>query len=434
MELNLVFFYRLSILCFEPWCALAGMLLVCIHLLDLVAGGDKTKWIIDKHDMAPHKQKRLRDRDQDTDTDSENKSCRNTSATWQRFLVVESVSVDLPLSKLSPFAIQKGFQAIAETFKSIKRLRDGSFLVECARKLQAMGLLKTTQFIDRPMRVSVHKALNSSRGVIRCWDLVDMLEVEIQDELKDQGVVGVNRVTLKKEGKVIFLMFGAPELSKEIMVSYLKVKVALFVPNLMHCFNCNKFGHTSQRCEVAVKCPDCGKDKHEGWCEGPKLCSNCNGPHTSSAKDCPVWQKEEIQRVHIEKYISFLETRQLVEAKMPTVVFGGKFYAAAASSRRKSKSVECQTSLNIHLGRLSLMCVLLVDPDRYWPALRLPLGSQGWYRPTSRFCASPLSVLQRQIGVQPIPPKQALVVPPITTKWHLRVQWLPPKAHQKQVP
>ena len=150
-----------------------------------------------------------------------------------------------------------------------------------------------------------------------------MLEVEIQDELKDRGVVGVNRVTLKKEEKVIFLMFGAPELSKEIIVSYLKVKVALFVPNLMHCFNCNKFGHTSQCCKVAVKCPDCGKDKHEGWCEGPKLCSNCNGPHTSSAKDCPVWQKEEIQRVRIEKYISFPETRQLVEAKMPTVVFGG---------------------------------------------------------------------------------------------------------------
>ena len=30
-----------------------------------------------------------------------------------------------------------------------------------------------------------------------------MSEVEIRDELKDQGVVGVNRVTLKKEGKVI---------------------------------------------------------------------------------------------------------------------------------------------------------------------------------------------------------------------------------------
>ena len=35
----------------------------------------------------------------------------------------------------------------------------------------------------------------------------------------------------------------------------------------------------------------------------------------------------------------------MVEAKMPTVVSGGKTYAAAASTSRESKSVECQTCL-----------------------------------------------------------------------------------------
>ena len=116
--------------------------------------------------------------------------------------------------------------------------------------------------------------------------------------------------------------------------------------NPIRCFNCSKFGHTSHRCKVAAKCTGCGKDKHEGQCEGPKLCSNCNGPHASSAKDCLVWQKEkEIQHVRVEKRISFLEARQLVEAKMPTVITGGKTYATAASTRRESKSVECQTSL-----------------------------------------------------------------------------------------
>ena len=211
----------------------------------------------------------------------------------------------------------------------------------------------------------------------------------------------------KKEGKVIptntlFLTFGSPDLPKEITVGCLKLKVALFVPNPMRSFNCNKFGHTSQSCKVAAKWLGCGKDKHEGRCEGPKLCSNCNGPHASSAKDCPVWQKEkEIQRVLDEKIISFPEARQLAEAKMPTVVSGGKTYAAAASTRRESKSVECQTCLtcccccfqNVHIGRLSLMCVLLVVPDRYRPP------------------GSSLSVLRRHVGVQPIPTKRPLGVP-----------------------
>ena len=130
------------------------------------------------------------------------------------------------------------------------------------------------------------------------------------------------------------------------MVGYLKVKVDLFVPNPMRCFNCNKFGHTSQRCKVAAKCTDCVKDKHEGQCEGPKLCSNCNGPHASSAGDCPVWRRErEIQRVRVEKCVSFLEARQLVEARIPTVVSGGRTCAVATSTRRESKSVQCQTSL-----------------------------------------------------------------------------------------
>ena len=114
----------------------------------------------------------------------------------------------------------------------------------------------------------------------------------------------------------------------------------------MRCFNCNKFGHTSQHCKVATKCTGCGRDKHEGQCEGPKLCSNCNGPHASWAKDRPVWQKgKEIQRVHVEKCISFPEARQLVEAKMLTVITGGRTYASAASTRGESRSVQCQTSL-----------------------------------------------------------------------------------------
>ena len=40
-----------------------------------------------------------------------------------------------------------------------------------------------------------------------------------------------------------------------------------------------------------------------------------------------------------------LSGSQTVEAKMPTVITGGKTYGAAASTRRESKSVQCQTSL-----------------------------------------------------------------------------------------
>ena len=74
--------------------------------------------------MAAKHQSKKRVRDDDSDTDSDNEMLMKSETNWPRFLIVESMSEDLPLQKLSPFAIQKGFQAIAGTPKNIKRLRD----------------------------------------------------------------------------------------------------------------------------------------------------------------------------------------------------------------------------------------------------------------------------------------------------------------------
>ena len=230
----------------------------------------------------------------------------------------------------------------------------------------------------------------------------------------------------------LFLTFGSPELPKEITVGYLKVKVALFVPSPMRCFNCNKSGHTSQRCKVAA---GCGKDKHEGQCEGPKLCSNCNGPHASSAKDCPVWQKEEeIQCVRVEKRISFPEARQLVEVKMPTVISGGKTYAAAASTRRGSKSVQCQTSLTWVFSERPLRTTESNVRSSGGPG-SVPTGTQassGKARTVSADAWVPCESVKCSSETDrgsANPPKTASRGSTNFTKWHLRVLRLPSKAH-----
>ena len=61
------------------------------------------------------------DDDLNSDTDNEIFLMKDNRP---RFIVVQSASEERPLSKLSPFAVQKGFQAIAGTLKSTKRLRD----------------------------------------------------------------------------------------------------------------------------------------------------------------------------------------------------------------------------------------------------------------------------------------------------------------------
>ena len=120
-----------------------------------------------------------------------------------------------------------------------------------------------------------------------------MSELEIWDELKDQNLDRVHRVIVRKNEEVIpantlFLTFSSPDLPKKIKVGYLRMKVEIFVPNPLGCFNCNRFGHKSARCKTTAKGVRCAKEKHDGECDGPPNCSNCSGPHAASAKDCPA--------------------------------------------------------------------------------------------------------------------------------------------------
>ena len=256
-----------------------------------------------------------------------------------------------------------------------------------------------------------------------------MTEMEIRTELQEQGVVEVHMVTVKKHTEkvptnTLYLTINTPDLPKEIIVGYLKVTIALFVPNPMRCFICNKFGHTSQRCKVNAKCTGCGKDKHEGQCEGPKLCSNC-----------PVWQKEkEIQRVRVEKHISFQEARQLVEAKMPTVINGGK-------TRRESKSVQCQTSLNWVFSERPLRTTesnvrYSGGPGSVSTGTQASSGKSRTVSADARVPCESAKCFSEMDWGSADPPTTALGVPTIPTKWHLRVLRLPPKAQLRvqQVP
>ena len=58
------------------------------------------------------------------------------------FLVISSPD-DGALKKLSPFAVQNGFVGLAGEPKSVKKIKDGSLLVECYTDSHSKCLLKT---------------------------------------------------------------------------------------------------------------------------------------------------------------------------------------------------------------------------------------------------------------------------------------------------
>ncbi|GFX20093.1 RNA-directed DNA polymerase from mobile element jockey [Trichonephila clavipes] len=95
------------------------------------------------------------------------------------------------MSKISPFAIHKTLIGIGGEPKSVKRLRFRDLLIETTSALQTKSFLLAKSFLNNPVTVSLHKTLNSCRGVISEPDLLGTPDSEILEGFSDQGVTQV---------------------------------------------------------------------------------------------------------------------------------------------------------------------------------------------------------------------------------------------------
>ena len=250
-------------------------------------------------------------------SDSGSSSDPEAAPNWPRFLVVSSSGDDRTLSNLSPFAVQKGIEGVVGTPKSIKRLRSGDLLVEVNRSTQADNLLKTKLFVDVPVRVTPHRSLNSSKGVIRCLDIKNCSDEEILDGLASQHVSHLHRISVVREGVrkptgTFILTFNTPKPPKTLKIGYMQVRVDIYIPNPVRCFNCQRYGHFKSNCNRPATCEKCGQEGHSGdTCEGSPRCVNCQGCHPANSKTCQKWVEEkQIQKIKASNNITYKEARE----------------------------------------------------------------------------------------------------------------------------
>ena len=247
------------------------------------------------------------------------------------------------LSRLSTFAIQKGIQGLVGEPKTIKRLRSGELLIELDRETHSTKLLAVTVLAQVPVKVSPHRTLNTSKGVLRTPELKNTTREELLTQLKKQGVTDARMVTIKKNGEMIrvntaILTFNRPTPPATLKVGFERCTVQPYVPSPLRCFKCQQFGHQQDNCSKAKVCAKCAQPDHQDTaCTSAIKCVNCNGEHTAYSKNCPRWIIEkEIQRVRTERKISFPEARKIVEgvSKQPSF---------ASVVAKQVVSVGCQT-------------------------------------------------------------------------------------------
>ncbi|GFX09455.1 putative RNA-directed DNA polymerase from transposon BS [Trichonephila clavipes] len=223
------------------------------------------------------------------------------------------------MARKSPFVIHKAIIGIGGEPKSIKKLRSGDLLIETTSAFQSV--------ISEP-------------------DLLSSSEAEILEGLSDQGVTQVRRISVKKDSsffptKILIPTFNSPKLPSNIKAGYLNCKLRPYIPNLLRCFKCQRFGHSQTSCRGQLTCSRCASVGHASTdCSLEPKCINCLQPHPSDSKLCPKWKIEkQIQEIKTTQNISYPEARKLIVPQLPQT------YAQATKSSTLNNST--QTDENI---------------------------------------------------------------------------------------
>ena len=258
--------------------------------------------------------------DKRTDTPDnrlENTLVPQNSDDWPRFLVIQDAVQDSnSLLKLSPFAIAKGITGLAAKPVSVKKTSFG-LLVEVSQKSHADNLLRSKEMVYIPIKVTPHRTLNSSKGVIRCRELSGMTEEEIADELSEQSVSAVKRIMIKRQKATdtYILTFQKAELPQMIKVGYMNIRVNPYIPNPLRCYRCQDYGHGANKCTRPERCSRCGQNHANQNCNEEPSCVHCQQNHETSDRTCHRYLMEKkIQTVKFTERISFPEARKKVEA------------------------------------------------------------------------------------------------------------------------
>lgn len=220
----------------------------------------------------------------------------------------------------NPFVIGKFIEQTCGKIESANTEQKGTQYVLKMRSItQAKKLTQMTQLSDgTEVEIIPHPTLNISRCVVSCREVIDLTEEELLNELAEQGIKNVRRIT-RLEGKnrintpTLILTINGTEFPKYVMFGPLRIPTRTYYPAPMICYQCCSYGHTTKNCTSNKICKNCSGEhvEDEGKCSFAPYCKNCRGNHSPISRKCPLYVAEEkIIKMKVDSGLSFYEARK----------------------------------------------------------------------------------------------------------------------------
>lgn len=300
-----------------------------------------------------------------------------------RYLIASAISsipnIEVaPLASYNVFQVERGLDFISRNRLDVTEMRSGDLLIKVPDNKVAEQYLKANYIDCIPVKITLHKTLNTIQGRIFSRKIINITQEDLQESLKSQKVVDVRKIT-KLDGKevvatdaaiITFDLIYRPETLK---LGWERVPVEEYIPNPMKCHNCLKLGHTKKRCRNVEICKECGTPTPHEPCTR-KYCVNCQlESHTSNDASCPTfWKHKSVNYLRITRRCTNREAWEIYNDNptlntlkpIPRKVKNVQTYAQVLNHNLTDNNVSTTTTINLQNKENNAAPILNEQPTK----------------------------------------------------------------------
>nr|CAI5847005.1 unnamed protein product [Callosobruchus analis] len=237
---------------------------------------------------------------------------------------------------------QKNIVQISQVGKN--RVKVQLSTIEDANSLVCNSLLA-----QENLKAFIPNHLLTKKGIIAGVDTQFNDEYLMENICSGIKVIGVNRFMRKVDGnsrlvprQLVVVSFEGNKLPSRISIDSVMFTVEPYVPKVIQCFKCLRYGHVASQCRSSTSfCHKCAKPLEDGHscADEDRHCLYCNSnEHNTISKSCPQLAKQKsIKNFMIHNNSTFTDAKNAVEKSYVGVLTANPFSPLQSANRYETQ-------------------------------------------------------------------------------------------------
>lgn len=169
------------------------------------------------------------------------------------------------------------------------------------------------------------------QGIVKYVDTEITDEEFVSEVVSNIKVISCRRLTRRikvddnftnVKSQTCAIKFEGQKLPEYIYLYGTRCEVTPYIPSVIQCFNCLRYGHMKNSCKSSIRCSRCQERHQASECpEKDPRCAFCKGSHSSIYRKCPEYSRQvNIKKLMVLNNMSYAQASRLQDSSYSSAV------------------------------------------------------------------------------------------------------------------